>query len=263
MKKQTTIIAFILIIFVIVSVIWAMAQWKEAEEIPESPEIPVTTTEPEVTEPELMSMEDFLASVEEGFNRDSYVKIFDIYGYEEFMTRSEIPHYFQTMYTQRFATGTIRTSGCGITCLSMVVSYLYDTTITPDMMLIYDNRKSPASAFEKGIREMKLNCEKHYGMSAIDNLDAALEAGSPVIALMNSKSIFTDYGHFILITGKTEEGTYLVNDPNLENYYKLYYKDEFLNGFTRKHITTGLKGIYIFDPKEGFQGDPSLLPNAT
>ena len=252
-----------------------------AEQI--SIEIPVTEaiaeTEPIATESAMMSREEFLEGVTNTFNHDSWERIFDIYGYEEFMTRSKVPHYFQTMFTDKFATGTIRSAGCGITCLSMVVSYLYDETITPDMMLIYDkNPDNPAAAFERGIRAMGLNCEKYYGLIAyqdqvgedgeiqLNKLDAALEEGRPVIALMGQSSLFTDYGHFILITEKTEDGLYKVNDPNLENYYNLYYKDEFLNGFTRKHITMGLRGIYIFDSKEMLESNPELyhpelLPN--
>ena len=262
MKDKSAIIAVILMILVTALLLGAINLWYR-QEIPEEIEIPVVeATEPEVTEPELMPMEEFLEGIEDGFIKKSYTRLFEIYGYEEFMTRTEIPHYFQTFYPQPFATGTIMTSGCGITCLSMVVSYLFDTTITPDMMLVYRGGRDPASAMEKGIREMELNCVRYTGMAAAEHLDEALEDGHLVIALMSSKSIFTDYGHFILITGKTEDGRYTVNDPNLENYYKTYYKDEFLNGFTRKHITGGLSGIYIFDTKEDFKGDPSLLPNA-
>ena len=261
MKQKHTIIAIILMTLVTALLLGAISLWYQRE-VPEEIEVLPTVTEPEETEPELVPMEEFLESQDDEFIRKSYTRLFEIYGYEEFMTRTEFPHYFQTFYPQRFATGSIRTSGCGITCLSMVVTYLFDTTITPDMMLVYRGGRDPASAFEKGIREMKLNCERYTGMAAAEHLDEALKAGHPVIALMSAKSIFTDYGHFIFITGKTEDGRYTVNDPNLENYYKIYYKDEFLNGFTRQHITSGLAGIYIFDAKEDFKGDPSLLPNA-
>ena len=277
MKEKSTVSAVILMTLVTAVLLWGINLWIHYEAPEETQEHVVTidvpevaepesvepeATEPEAPEPELMPMEDFLDAAENEFIRKSYTKLFEIYDYEAFMTRTDIPHYFQTFYPQRFATGSIQTSGCGITCLSMVVSHLFDTTITPDMMLVYRGGRDPASAMEKGIREMQLNCERYTGMAAAEHLDEVLEEGRLVIALMSSKSIFTDYGHFILITGKTEDGRYTVNDPNLENYYKIYYKDEFMNGFTRQHITSGLAGIYIFDLKEGFEGDPSLLPNA-
>ena len=55
-----------------------------------------------------------------------------------------------------------------------------------------------------------------------------------------------------MIAGKNEEGKYIVNDPNLENYYKSWMVDRFVNGFSRQDIVYGLCGIYIFDSKTEF-----------
>jgi hypothetical protein len=69
---------------------------------------------------------------------------------------------------------------------------------------------------------------------------------------MGNSSIFTNSGHFIVIAGKTKDNKYIVNDPNLENYYKKEMIDGYTNGFTLEEITKGLNGIYIFDTKKDF-----------
>ena len=50
----------------------------------------------------------------------------------------------------------------------------------------------------------------------------------------------------MVVAGKTEDGKYIVNDPNIENYLKPDMVDGFMNGFTKEEITQGLSHIYIF-----------------
>lgn len=199
------------------------------------------------------TLEEFLSGIEDKQVKKFYTKLYELYDYNTFDERSEIPQYFQTIYVNKFSCGTIQSAGCGISSLAMVSSYLFDEIITPDMMTIYDSGPSPATAFEKGIKRLNLNCEVYRGQAAIDNLDAALEEGHPVIALMGRASIFTETGHFIVIAGKTPDGKYTVNDPNLENLYKPNLIEGFTNGFTKTEVTRGIKGIYIFDTKEQFK----------
>jgi len=198
------------------------------------------------------TLEDFLNGIDVEATRDFYERLYALYDFETFNQRSEIPQYFQTVYYDKFSVGTIQSAGCGITSLAMVSSYLFEEEITPDMMLKYDRGDNPASALEAGIADMKLNCTKYFGMKAIENLDKALDEGHPIIANMRKDSIFTDSGHFIVIAGKTEDGKYIVNDPNLENYYLPRRVDGFTNGFPREQMVMGLSAIYIFDTKEEF-----------
>ena len=214
-------------------------------------------TEPPVVideeiEEEKQTLEEFLNSIEDPQNKDFYTRLYEIYDFETFPYRSNIPLYFQTMYTHPFANGTIRSAGCGITSLSMICTYLYDEVITPDMMLKYQCSTEPAATMENAIRVMNLNCTKYYGMAALENLDIAIENDCPIIALYRAPSLFTEGGHFVVIAGKNEEGKYIVNDPNLENYYKPWMVDRFTNGFTREDVVYGLQGIYIFDSKADF-----------
>ena len=200
-----------------------------------------------------INLEDFLFEIEDKQVKKFYEKLYELYDFETFKSRSIIPQYFQTIYGNKFSCGTIQSAGCGISSLAMVSSYLFDEIITPDMMTIYDSGPSPATAFEKGIKRLKLNCEIYRGQAAIDNLDNYLDLGHPIIALVGKASIFTDNGHFIVLSGKTKDGKYIVNDPNIENYYNPKMIEGFTNGFSREEITRGLNGIYIFDKKENFK----------
>ena len=134
----------------------------------------------------------------------------------------------------------------------MVASYLFDEAITPDMMLIYDCGSNPAAAMEAGIEGMNLNCKIHYGKAALTNLDAALDAGKPVIILHQTDSYFTRSGHFMVVAGKSPDGTYIINDPNMINYYNERLVDGYINGFPWEDISAGLVGLYIFDSKAEF-----------
>ncbi|MGN1372196.1 MAG: C39 family peptidase [Candidatus Coprovivens sp.] len=199
-----------------------------------------------------LTKEEFLNNIEDKQKRKYYTQLYELYDFDKFNSRSEIPQFFQTIYSNRFSCGTIQSAGCGISSLAMVASYLFDEIITPDMMTIFDSGPSPASAFEKAIKKLKLNCEIYRGQEATDNLDKALDSGHPIIALMGRNSIFTERGHFIVIAGKNSEGKYIVNDPNLQNCYNPQMVDRYTNGFTKEEITLGLNGIYIFDTKKDF-----------
>ncbi len=198
------------------------------------------------------SLEEYINSLETSQLKKFYTRLYELYDYETFPNRSIIPQYFQTIYGDKFSCGTIQSAGCGISSLSMITSYLYDEIITPDLMAKYDNGPSPASALEKAIKKLNLNCETIYGQKAIDILDEALDAGHPIIGLYGPSSLFTGTGHFVVLAGKTHSGKYIVNDPNLENFYQPYLVEGFTNGFTREQITRGLRGIYIFDTKKDF-----------
>ena len=143
-------------------------------------------TEPQMVineeiEEEKQTLEAFLNSIEDPQNKDFYTRLYEIYDFETFPYRSNIPLYFQTTYTQPFANGTIRSAGCGITSLSMICTYLYDEVITPDMMLKYQCSTEPAATMENAIRVMNLNCTKYYGMAALENLDIAIGNDCPII----------------------------------------------------------------------------------
>jgi len=194
------------------------------------------------------TLEEFLASVDDPMIKGWYEKMFSsgMYDYDTFWNKSNIPRDFQSVYTQPFANGTIRSAGCGITSLSMISEALTGKHVAPTELTQYCKGDNPASALEGGLDAMNVKYDRLWGNDALARLDSALESGKPVIVNYRGNSLFTTGGHFVVIAGKTADGKYIVNDPNIENYWKSNMIDGFTNGFTREQIEQGLNHVYFF-----------------
>lgn len=132
-----------------------------------------------------------------------------------------VPLYLQ--YTEpwgscTYGDGKIKGTGCCPTCLAMVFSFLRQETIYPDTVAkwagstYYVNGVGTSwSIFSPAAQKWNVNCS-NIGKSQ-DKLLEALSNGNPVIASMG-KGTFTKGGHFIVLTGITENGKIKVNDPN-------------------------------------------------
>lgn len=111
----------------------------------------------------------------------------------------------------------IGTSGCSVTCLAMVISYLKGKNVYPDEVAMWCGNKYyvpgagqswgifPAVAGQYGLHLEDLGNDVQAAMKA-------LSTGKPVIASMNPGT-FTSQGHFIVLRG-VQKGKILVNDPN-------------------------------------------------
>ena len=114
----------------------------------------------------------------------------------------------------------IAINGCGPTCLSMVYTGLTGkSNYTPADMAgfcienNYFNSESGTdwSLMLNGARKLGLNSQRvEVSKSSVRK---KLKEGQPVIASMEPGD-FTTTGHFIVLTGLTEEGKVIVNDPN-------------------------------------------------
>ena len=174
-----------------------------------------------------------------------------------------VPVYFQTDYPDvPFGKGTIATSGCSITCLAMVATYLTDREYTPPQLAHYFGSygETNIDRLNYGIQQMQLPCQYTY------DVDATLQAvreGKVAIALMGETSVFTTSQHFIAITGMGEYGKFLVNDPMEANYTgSRHMKESFATGFSHIDLRTGFSGAWIFDkasmPAEPFDFEVHL-----
>ncbi len=125
-----------------------------------------------------------------------------------------------------FGGGTVATSGCSVTCLAMVLSYLkggvdpggwvYPSDIVASIAGKYGSHNYfytsggqkwdifPAVAGIYGV-----SCRQISTASIAD----ALAAGHPVVMSCRPGE-FTSAGHFIVLSGLTEDGYVVVNDPN-------------------------------------------------
>lgn len=161
---------------------------------------------------------------------------------------ASMPQYYQNDYPDvRYGAGTIATSGCGITCVAMVATWLTGYDYKPDVLAGYFGGRA-----ENNIARLECACDAlQLPYEKSENWQKTLEAlheGKIAIALMGSTSIFTNNQHFIVLTGVTEDGNVLVKDPNKDNYARWQLQNGLENGFEPGDIVCGYSGAWIFDP---------------
>lgn len=174
----------------------------------------------------------------------------------EKQTIDAVPLYFQTDYPDKmYGNGTIESSGCSVTALAMVATYLTDHVYLPDELARYfgGRAENNIERLEMGSEAMQLPWER------MENFHKALEAlreGKVVIALMDYNSIFTDSQHFIVLTGFNEAGKIMVHDPYEPNYEHWQLERAFREGFDEGDICCGFSGAWAYDksamPEEPF-----------
>lgn len=173
-----------------------------------------------------------------------------------------VPQYFQTDYPYiKFGNGTIATSGCSMTCLAMVATYLTDQEYTPDQLVYHFGSygKNNIERLEYGIEQMQLPVQRIDDCQVILR---ALKEGKVAIIMVNAQSVFTQTQHFIVLAGMTEDGKVLVNDPNRYTHSgDVYLESGYESGFGDYDILRGFSNGWIFDkaamPEEPFLFDAS------
>ena len=162
----------------------------------------------------------------------------------------EVPLMYQTDYPHiPYDTDNVAASGCGISSLAMVATYLKDTKYTPgDLALKYNDCCSNNTLrMEYGIKDLGLKPKKTHDW---DELMKGLKKGKVAIVLVSSASTFTDVGHFLVATGVTKDGKILINDPNKNNYYRSDLADGYENGFDVSTVKQGFFTAWVFPEKE-------------
>jgi hypothetical protein len=179
-------------------------------------------------------------------------------------TYDKIPLYSQCDYPDvPYSSGTVATSGCGITCLAMVATYLLDKEYLPDELAEkYNNREmTNVEKLEYGSADLQLPFVKK--VYTTHQIMAALKQGQVAIVLVKEDSLFTDTGHFVVFTGLTEEGRILVNDPNGNNYKKYKLQYGFKNGFSQEDVLVGISGAWIYDKNGPVQEEEAEIISYT
>ncbi|QUI22405.1 C39 family peptidase [Vallitalea pronyensis] len=126
-------------------------------------------------------------------------------------------------------------TGCGPTALSMVIVGLTgDTSKHPKAIADFASHEGYAvegfgsswSLMAEGAKVFGLKVEKlNLSEKVIQN---TLKAGKPIIAVMGP-GVFTEKGHFIVLTHMTDEGKIMVNDPNsTKNSQQVWDMDVFM-----------------------------------
>ena len=171
-------------------------------------------------------------------------------------TLPEVPLYFQTDYpNQRYGNGTVATSGCGITSLAMVASYMTGYDYLPDILAEYFGGRAENNIARMEHASDVLQLPWHQAENFHEIL-AALREGNLAIIMLNHLSIFTEDQHFIVLTGISEDGRIFVNDPFAPNYEHWQLKNGFRNGFEEGDLLLGYSGGWIYEvnnmPEEPF-----------
>lgn len=162
----------------------------------------------------------------------------------------EVPEYYQTDYPNTmFGNGTIASSGCSITALAMVATYLTEHVYMPDELAGYFGGYigNNIQRMEYASDQLQLPWKKAKNWH--DAL-AALEEGKVVIALMGETSAFTNSQHYIVLAGMTVDGKIIVNDPYLPNYDNWKLAAGFEEGFEESQVCWGFSGGWIYDKNE-------------
>ncbi|MGN1148273.1 MAG: C39 family peptidase [Lachnospiraceae bacterium] len=110
-------------------------------------------------------------------------------------------------------------SGCGPTCLSMVIFALTnDESATPDKLADYSMQNGYYVSGTGTAWTLMTEAPAAYGIAATElgldeeEMERYLDRGCPIICAMRPGD-FTTTGHFIVIYGYDENG-FMVNDPN-------------------------------------------------
>ena len=133
-----------------------------------------------------------------------------------------VPYLYQTdpqWASHPYAGGTVEKNGCGPTCLSMVyVALTGRDDLDPAAMADFSGRDGYISngmtawaLMSDGAAELGLTSEELPASAGA--VREALLAGKPVICSVGPGD-FTTTGHFIVLSGMTEDGEVVVHDPN-------------------------------------------------
>lgn len=130
-----------------------------------------------------------------------------------------------------YGSSVIGITGCGPTCLSMVVIGLTgDAAADPHTIARYAEECGYYSAGNGTSWTLMSEGSRHFGVTAQElplsrrHLEQALDAGHPIILSMGPGD-FTRTGHYIVLTGYTAKG-FTVNDPNSPSRSKKHWSFE-------------------------------------
>ncbi len=138
----------------------------------------------------------------------------------------------------------IAVSGCGPTCLSMVLYYLTgDESLTPDMIAEFSMERGYYLSGTGTLWALMEDVAPLYGVKVSQpkaserEMKAALDQGDVLILSMRPGD-FTAGGHFIVIYGYDQD-SFLVNDPNCVARSRLRW--------TYDQISRQMKNLWVFE----------------
>ena len=132
----------------------------------------------------------------------------------------------------------IAVSGCGPTCLSMVLTYLSgDNTLTPAVLAQFSQKNGHYVSGSGSSWSLMTDAADEYGVTCeelpLDEhvIKSRLDESQPVICVLGPGD-FTDSGHFIVLSGYEEDG-FQVLDPNSRSLSEQLWSYEKLSPLIR------------------------------
>lgn len=160
----------------------------------------------------------------------------------------EIPLYLQKdrrWRKVRYGSEGMGVTGCGPTCLSMVLCGLRrDEKWMPVKVARWAEREgyyvsgsgSSWSLMTEGAERLGMRAEQLPLEEGV--IRERLEAGHPIICIMGPGD-FTDAGHFIVLSGMDDEGNIVVKDPNSRANSEKYWD--------LKRLMSQMKNLWAYD----------------
>lgn len=151
---------------------------------------------------------------------------------------TDVPLLTQNDYNIPYGGGTVATSGCGITSLCMVASYILGQLYTPEDLATLANadKSSNVGKMTRAADYLGLNWYNDKSTSRQDLVNY-LKEGKLVICLVKNSS------HFVVCKGITPDGKILVNDP-----YRPFRNPAYEDGYTWDQLQFSVGNTWIFDP---------------
>lgn len=168
---------------------------------------------------------------------------------------TDVPWYYQDDYPDVwYGRRTVAKGGCGPTCLAMAASYLTDTEYSPAVLAPQMRHYSVESGsawvlFDEGAATLGITMPRRT--RSLEEVLAALENGHVVVSIQR-EGLFTEVGHYILLTGVTEDGKIMVQDParaNADSKNNVFV-DGFANGFSTGVVHGTSRQYWIFGEKQ-------------
>lgn len=143
---------------------------------------------------------------------------------KDYRIQNHIPLYYQWSEVWGYASygsENVAMGGCGPTSLAMVATGLTgNTSFTPkyvadmsvNMGYYVEGVGTDWTLMTKGAEQLGISSAQLTNITD-ETLRAELSAGHPIICSMGPGN-FTNQGHFIVLSGLTDDGYVLVNDPN-------------------------------------------------
>ena len=135
-----------------------------------------------------------------------------------------VVYYDQTDYNNKFcglSSQTIKGSGCGVTSMAMILSTFVDSSYTPPVVMeeAYGGRYCGKGISGTSVDFFKFSAAKHglgyQSVSKKGNLQLVLDAlqtGNSLVVAHMGQGLFTNSGHYIVLTKVNDKGQVYVLD---------------------------------------------------